>query len=55
MKFYNGKSIYTADDEEPKCERCENICEPIDYCVERCGPEHGWNLYSREVIEEECE
>ena len=49
----SGKIIYTADEEEPKCERCDNVCCPDDTCVNRCGAEHGWALYSRAVIEAE--
>lgn len=39
--------IYTADDEEPKCERCVH-CDCDEYlCVSRCGAEHGWHGYER--------
>lgn len=45
--------IYTADDEEPDCNRCDH-CDSDDYlCVRRCGPEHGWNGYERIEYEEE--
>ena len=49
----SGKIIYTADEEEPRCERCDNVCGSDDTCVNRCGAEHGWALYSRTVIETE--
>lgn len=33
--------IYTADDEEPDCNKCDH-CDSMDYhCVRYCGPEHG--------------
>ena len=48
MRTYNNKTIYTADDEEPRCGRCDNVCDGNDeLCVERCGTEHGWSGYSR--------
>lgn len=43
--------IYTADDEEPNCNRCDNI-ECAYLCIHRCGAEHGWYGYERsELIE----
>lgn len=46
-------TIYTADDEEPYCGRCDNVCDGADeLCVERCGAAHCWNGYTRTVIEE---
>ena len=45
--------IYTANDEEPKCGRCDNICESDELCVERCGPEHCWGGYIRTVNKQE--
>ena len=53
MYVYNNKTIYTADDEDPDCGRCDNICGSDDFCVKRCGAEHCWNGYSRTVIEED--
>ncbi len=38
--------IYTADDEEPECNRCEHVDDDY-FCVKKCGPEHGWNGYAR--------
>lgn len=48
MRAYGNKIIYTADDEEPRCGRCDNVCDGNDeLCAERCGAEHGWGGYSR--------
>jgi len=47
--------VYTANDEEPKCGRCDNICESDELCIKRCGPEHCWGGYIRTVNEEEGE
>lgn len=38
--------IYTADDEEPNCNRYDHCCDE-DYCLKQCGAEHGWNGYER--------
>lgn len=46
-------TIYTADDEEPNCGRCDNICAAYEFCVERCGAAHSWGGYTRTVIEAE--
>ena len=47
-------TIYTADDEEPYCGRCDNVCDGTDeLCVERCGAAHCWSGYTRTVIEAE--
>jgi len=46
--------IRTADDEEPICIRCENLdCDEDELCEKRCGPQHGWAGYCREVEEEQ--
>lgn len=38
--------IYTVDDEEANCNRCDNMeCEYL--CIHNCGSEHGWNGYER--------
>lgn len=48
MEECNGYVIYNADDEEPKCERCDNNDEDSGYyCVHSCGAEHWWNGYER--------
>jgi hypothetical protein len=45
--------IYTADDEDPDCMRCDH-CDCDDYlCITQCGAEHGWNGYERIEYEEE--
>lgn len=40
------KSVYTADDEEPKCGRCDYFAGGFD-CDNLCGAKHGWNGYTR--------
>ena len=41
-----NKRIYTADEEEPDCGRCDNCDLDSEYfCVNSCGPEHGWYGY----------
>ena len=40
-------TIYTADDEEPECERCDFMDAPYTLCTANCGAEHGWNGYQR--------
>lgn len=51
----NEKIVYTADDEEPDCGRCDNCDLDSEYfCVNSCGPEHGWYGYQRtEYIDDE--
>ena len=45
--------VFTADKEEPDCNRCDHCCDNYD-CSRFCGPEHGWYGYSRsEVTDEE--
>ena len=52
---------YKVDNEEPDCGRCDFQCENCwtdskgkihDNCVERCGANHGWNMYQRNEYEE---
>lgn len=47
------KNVYTADDEEPDCGRCDN-CDADDeeFCTQSCGPEHVWYGYRRTEWEE---
>lgn len=45
--------IYTVDDEEPNCIRCDHCFGEDDYCVSQCGAEQGWNGYERIVCLEE--
>lgn len=40
------KETYTADDEEPKCGRCDYFSDGFD-CCGSCGAEHGWYGYKR--------
>lgn len=44
--------IYTADDEEPRCEMCDHKNEPDDQCLQYCGASHGWYRYERTEREE---
>lgn len=39
---------HTADDEEPKCMRCDNY--DVWDCENRCGWEKGWIGYKRTEI-----
>ena len=39
--------IYTADDEEPDCGRCDHVYDSDNLCINYCGPEHGWARYVR--------
>lgn len=41
---------YTADDEEPECNRCCRVDGDEAFCTESCGPEHAWFGYRREVV-----
>ena len=45
------KVTYTADDEEPKCRRCDYFSDGFD-CCGSCGAEHGWYGYTRTKLEE---
>lgn len=50
-KEEKSRWVYTADDEEPKCMRCDHVCGSQDRC-DKCGPEHWWRYYQRtEVVE----
>lgn len=48
---YQSKTIptytsFTADDEEPKCGKCDYFSGGFD-CIGKCGAEHGWYGYLR--------
>ena len=43
--------IYTADDEEPNCVKCDH--QFSDTMCAMCGPEHSWNWYKRNLMPEE--
>ena len=45
---------YNADDEEPKCENCDHICDNFN-CCELCGSENYWGGYIRTESVEEME
>lgn len=45
--------IYTADDEEPKCNQC-CYCNNDDLiCADMCGPKYAWLGYERIEYERE--
>lgn len=50
MDRYNDKIVFTADDEEPNCGRCDNMDASDDFCTE-CG-KGWWCHYQRTEIEE---
>lgn len=37
---------FTADDEDPDCMMCDHCTGDYEVCNE-CGPQYGWNNYSR--------
>ena len=41
--------IYTADDEEPDCILCDNVCTASDNVCARCG-KSGWMYYQRSEV-----
>lgn len=43
----NKKIVYTADDEEPNCGRCDHINDSDKWCMEYCGGANSWNRYER--------
>ena len=45
-------SVYNADNEEPKCGRCDNVNNPYEWCTKYCGANNGWNGYKRTVLNE---
>lgn len=48
----NKLIAYTADDEQPDCNKCEYVFGDYD-CENLCGAEHGWNGYRRIEVDEE--
>lgn len=40
--------IYTVDDEEVNCNRCDKACDD-KWCNDVCGAKHGWHGYERSV------
>lgn len=44
--------IYTADDEEPRCEMCDHINDQEEWCTIYCGAPNGWYRYERTEFEE---
>ena len=52
-ELMSNVKIYTVDDEEPNCNRCDHVCESDKWCQKYCGGAHSWNGYSRtEFIED---
>lgn len=47
----NDIVIMDADDEEPVCMRCIHVNDE-EICTRLCGPDHCWNCYTRDVIED---
>lgn len=45
------RKVYTVDHEEPKCGNCDYCAGDDTYCISECGPEHGWNRYTRTETE----
>lgn len=43
----NDFVIYTVDDEEPICNKCDHCYEDESYCENQCGANHAWNGYER--------
>lgn len=44
------KITFTADDEEPDCNRCDNMCESYEFCSKFCGANNWWNAYARTIF-----
>lgn len=45
--------IRTIDDEDAVCGNCNNNDIGDDFCINKCGPKHGWGGYERtEILEE---
>lgn len=38
---------YTADDEEPQCNRCDNLDNSDKFCMKNCGGANWWKGYIR--------
>lgn len=50
-EIFNTPRVHTADDEEPDCMRCDNVCASDEIC-NQCGPEGWWCHYRRTEREE---
>lgn len=46
----DDEMIYTADDEEPQCQKCDNLNAPDAFCINTCGGGHGWYGYQRTEV-----
>lgn len=49
--YLDKTTIYTADDEEPDCMKCDNVCASDSVC-NICGPDGAWCNYKRTDINE---
>ena len=46
--------IYTADEEEPDCGRCDHISDSDKWCMKYCGGANSWHGYQRtEYVDDE--
>ena len=45
---------YTVDDEDAKCDRCDNADMSCKWCATNCGAGRAWNCYRRTEKAEEC-
>ena len=37
IKSMSNIKIYTVDDEEPNCNRCDHVCDSDKWCQKYCG------------------
>lgn len=49
-----NRYVFSADDEEPDCMKCD-FCLICDSICNLCGPEYGWAHYRRTLIENDDE
>lgn len=48
------KIVYTADDEEPNCGRCDHLVDNDKLCIEHCSGANSWYGYQRtEYLEDD--
>ena len=43
----NKNITYTADDEEPSCNRCDHVLADDEWCMKHCGGANSWKRYRR--------
>lgn len=44
--------VHTADDEEPNCMSCDNVCGSQEKC-DKCGSKYWWQHYKRTEVEQD--